>query len=217
MSKLAGEKFQTVGKDLSNDSVVLVGKGASLDELRSGGKFYNAASGGATVIVFSPGARITEIFPNDVTSVRKVSGEYADWTPATGTRIAENLELMDLKWWTRSNDWRVMVASEAHRLNPNGKARELVRFIPSHGYIALDRVAEFMATTLFEIPVGKGRVWVCDFDLEESVAIDPAARMFAENLLTAAADPNSTRNLIVMPTHEEMLAGKKAALQTTGK
>ena len=211
MSKLIGEKFQTAGQDAANNSVVLVGKGASLDDLKSGGKLYEAAQNGATVVVFSPGAKLQEIFPNDVVSVRKVSGEYADWTPAIGTKIASNLEPMDLKWWARANDWRVMVASEAHRLNPNGKARELVRFVPSHGYIALDRVPEFMMTTLFEIPVGKGRVWVCDFDLEESVAVDPAARIFAENLLTAAADPNSTKNLIVMPTHEEMLAGKKIA------
>ena len=118
---------------------------------------------------------------------------------------------MDLKWWARAGDWRVMVASEAHRLNPTGKGRELIRFIPSHGYIALERVPEFMATTLFEIPVGRGRVWICDFDLEESIAVDPAARIFAENLLKAAADPNSTKNLVKMPTHEEMLAGKKVA------
>lgn len=211
MTKLAGEKFQKVEQNILNNSVVLVGKNAPLDDFKSGGKLLKAANDGATVIVFSPGVKLQEIFPDDVASVRKVSGEYADWTPATGTKIAKNLDPMDLKWWARSNDWRVMVASEAHRLNPNGKARELIRFIPSHGYIALDRVPEFMATTLFEIPVGKGRVWVCDFDLEESIAVDPAARIFAENLLTAAADPNSTRNLIKMPTHEEMLAGKKVA------
>ena len=102
-----------------------------------------------------------------------------------------------------------MVASESHRLNPKGAARELVRFIPSHGYIALDRVEDFMQTVLFEIPVGKGRLWVCDLDLEESSAVDPAARIFAGNLFAAAADANSTRNLIKMPTHEEMLAGKR--------
>ena len=213
MSKFLGEKFQTVGKEAANNSVVFVGKGASLDDLKNGGKLYNAAQSGRTVIVFSPGAKLQEIFPNDVMSVRKVSGEYADWSPAMGTKLTRNLELMDLKWWTRTNDWRVMVASEAHRLNPNGKGRELIRFIPSHGYIALERVPEFMATTLFEIPVGRGRVWICDFDLEESIAVDPAARIFAENLLNAAADPNSTRNLIKMPTHEEMLAGKKAAVK----
>jgi hypothetical protein len=211
MSKLIGETFQTVGKDAANNSIVFVGKGAPLDDLKNGGNLYNAASGGATVVVFSPGARISEIFPDDVMSVRKVTGEYADWTPAIGTKIASNLEPMDLKWWARAGDWRVMVASEAHRLNPSGKGRELIRFIPSHGYIALDRVPEYMATTLFEIPIGKGRVWVCDFDLEESIAVDPAARIFADNLLTAAADANSTKNLIVMPTHEEMLAGKKVS------
>jgi len=210
MSKFVGEKFQTVDKDSSNGSVIFVGKGAPLDELKSGGKLLKAANDGATIVVFSPGARLQEIFPDDVLSVRKVSGEYADWTPATGTKIVQNLEPMDLKWWSRFNDWRVMVASEAHRLNAKGSGRELVRFIPSHGYIALDRVPEFMLTTLFEIPVGRGRVWVCDFDLEESVAVDPAARLFADNLLTAAADANSTKNLIKMPTHEEMLAGKKA-------
>jgi hypothetical protein len=70
-------------------------------------------------------------------------------------------------------------------------------------------------TVLFEIPLGKGRVWVCDFDLEESIAVDPAARIFAENLLNAAADPNSTKNLIKMPTHEEMLAGKKGRGEVT--
>lgn len=211
MTKLAGEKFQKVEQNISNDSVVLVGKGAPLDDLKNGGKLFKAVEAGATVIVFSPGAKLQEIYPNDVLSVRKVSGEYADWTPATGTRLVQNLEPMDLKWWARVGDWRVMVASEAHRLNPRGKARELVRFIPSHGYIALERVSEFMATTLFEIPVGRGRVWICDFDLEESIAIDPAARMFAENLLNAASDADSTRNLIKMPTHEEMLAGKKVA------
>ncbi len=210
MTKLVGEKFQKVEQNVSNDSVILVGKNTPLDDLKNGGKLFKAANDGATIIVFSPGAKLQEIFPNDVLSVRKVSGEYADWTPATGTRIARNLEPMDLKWWARSNDWRVMVTSEAHRLNPNGKGRELVRFIPSHGYIALERIPEFMATTLFEIPIGKGRVWVCDFDLEESISVDPAARIFATNLLNAAADANSTRNLIKMPTHEEMLAGKKA-------
>ena len=209
MSKIVAGKFQTVGKDAASNLVVFLGKGASLDGLKSGNNLYKAAENGATVVVFSPGAKLQEIFPNDVVSVRKVSGEYADWAPATGTKITENLDTNDLKWWARSNDWRVMVASEAHRLKPDGKARELVRFIPSHGYVALDKVPEYMLTTLFEIPVGKGRVWVCDFDLEESVAIDPAARIFAENLLTAASDANSTANLIVMPTHEEMLAGKR--------
>ena len=210
MSKLVGEKFQTTGSDVLNNPVVLVGKNSPLNDLKNGGKLYNAAQNGATVVVFSPGAKLQEIFPNDVLSVRKVSGEYADWTPAAKTKIAQNLETNDLKWWARANDWRVMVAGEAHRLNPNGTARELIRFIPSHGYIALERVPELMASTLFEIPVGKGRVWVCDFDLEESVSVDPAARIFAENLLHAAADPNSTADLIKMPTHEEMLAGQKA-------
>ncbi len=209
MSKLVGEKFQNAAKDASNNSVVFVGKNATLAELKKGGKFYNAANDGATVIVFSPGKKIQDLFPNDVSAVKNVNGEFADWTPATGTKLAADLQPMDLKWWARSGDWRALVASESHKLNPAGAARELIRFIPAHGYIALDRVSEFMQTVLFEIPVGKGRVWVCDLDLEESVAIDPAARIFAENLLNAAADPNSTKDLIKMPTHEEMLAGEK--------
>ncbi|HEY0462364.1 MAG TPA: glycoside hydrolase family 2 TIM barrel-domain containing protein [Pyrinomonadaceae bacterium] len=209
MSDLASGKFQALGTDLSKSRVVLLGKNAPLDELKKGGKLYNAAARGATVVVFSPGKRIQDLFPEDVAGVKTVNGEFADWTPASGTRLVENLQPMDLKWWARAGDWRVMVASESHKLNSKGAARELIRFIPSHGYIALDRVEDFMQTVLFEIPVGKGRLWVCDLDLEESVSVDPAARIFAENLLTAAADPDSTRNLIKMPTHEEMLAGRR--------
>lgn len=213
MLKIAAERFQNVSKDISNGSVILAGKNAPLDDLKQGGKLYNAAQNGATVIVFSPGKKIQELFPNDVAAARNGNGEFVDWTPAAGTKLVENLQPMDLKWWTRTNDWRVMVASESHRLNPAGTARELIRFIPAHGYIAADKVADYMQTVLFEIPVGKGRIWVCDLDLEESASVDPAARIFANNLLNAAADPNSTKNLIKMPTHEEMLAGKRAAVK----
>jgi hypothetical protein len=60
-------------------------------------------------------------------------------------------------------------------------------------------------TVLFEIPLGKGRIWVCDLDLEESVSIDPAARVLAKNLLRAAVDPDSTKRLPVVPSHRESL------------
>ena len=209
MSKIVSEKFQKTENDLSAAGVIFVGKDAPSDELKTNGKLFNSANSGATVIVFSPGKKIQDLFPNDVSAVRNVNGEFADWTPASGTKLVENLEPMDLKWWARKDDWRAMVASESHKLNPKGRGRELIRFVPAHGYIALDKVEDFMQTVLFEIPVGKGRIWVCDLDLEESVAVDPAARIFAENLSNAAGDPNSTRNLIKMPTHEELLAGKK--------
>jgi hypothetical protein len=103
---------------------------------------------------------------------------------------------------------RGVIASSAHRLKPNGAARELIRFIPAHGYISAERVPEQYMSALFEIPVGLGRVWVCDLDLEESVAVDPAARLLAMNLLRAAADPSSTKNLPVVPSHQESLAGR---------
>jgi hypothetical protein len=63
---------------------------------------------------------------------------------------------------------------------------------------------------LFEIPVGRGRVWVCDLDLEESVAVDPAARLLAINLLRAAADGSSTTSLPRVPSHQERLSGKRS-------
>lgn len=209
MSKLANEKFRKVSGELTKNSVVLIGRNAPLDELKSGGKLFNAARDGATIIIFSPDERIRKIFPNEILNTKNVTGEFADWSPAAGTKLAENLQPMDIKWWGRKNDWRVFTASSAHRLNPKGAARELIRFIPAHGYISAEKIPEQFMTVLFEIPVGKGRVWVCDLDLEESVSVDPAARIFAENLLTAAADANSTKNLIKMPTHEELLAGKK--------
>jgi hypothetical protein len=35
--------------------------------------------------------------------------------------------------------------------------------------------------------------------------VDPVARMFQENLYRAASDPESTKNLPKVPSHEELL------------
>lgn len=212
LGKLARENFQFYTADFKPKSTILIGKNAKeedFNKLKPGGVLNEMAKDGSTIVVFSPGKKIQETFPNDVLSARNVSGEFADLETAAGTKFAASLQPMDLKWWGRKNDWRAMVASEAHRLKTGGAAREIIRFIPAHGYIAVERIPEQFMSVLFEIPIGKGRIWVCDLDLEESVSIDPAARIFAVNLLRAAADADSTRNLPVVPSHDELLAGKK--------
>ncbi|MFN2453337.1 MAG: glycoside hydrolase family 2 protein [Pyrinomonadaceae bacterium] len=204
--------FQSVSHEMPSNTEaarsVLLLRG-SPNDLQKGGRARELVEQGATAILFSPGKSVVDLFPNDVLSVKNVSGEYADYAPSAGTKLTAGLRAMDIKWWGRKDDWRVFVASSAHRLKPGGTARELIRFIPSHSYIPIEKVSEQYMAVLFEIPVGRGRVWVCDLDLEESVSIDPAARIFARNLLQAAADATSTRNLIKLPTHEESLAGKR--------
>ncbi len=206
--------FQQVTDDMppnaeASRSVLLVGAAATLKYLGPGGRVRELVERGATAILFSPGKGVVDLFPNDVSEVKNVTGEYADYAPSAGTKLTEGLRAMDIKWWGRKDDWRVFVASSRHRLKPNGAARELIRFIPSHGYISAERVPEQYLTVLFEIPVGLGRVWVCDLDLEESVSVDPAARLLAINLMRAAADSSSTKNLPVVPSHQESLAGRR--------
>jgi hypothetical protein len=140
--------------------------------------------------------------------MKKDIGEFVDWTPARGTKLAEGLEPMDLRWWGRKNDWKAFVSTGSFRLKPTGKARELFRYIPAHGYIPAEKVPWQMRTVLFEIPVGKGRLWVCNLELADSVGVDPVADMVLRNLVAAAADPSSTAKLKGMPSHEEMLKGK---------
>jgi hypothetical protein len=60
-----------------------------------------------------------------------------------------------------------------------------------------------------EIPIGKGRLWICDLDVQDCSAVDPAAKQFELNLLAAAADPDSTRHLPTVPTHDQLLKGSK--------
>jgi hypothetical protein len=140
--------------------------------------------------------------------MKKDIGEFVDWTPARGTKLVEGLEPMDLRWWGRRNDWRAFVSTGSFRLRPTGKARELFRYIPAHGYSPAEKVPWQMRTVLFEIPVGKGRLWVCNLELADSVGVDPVADIVFRNLVTAAADPSSTASLKPMPSHEEMLKGK---------
>jgi hypothetical protein len=207
-SGLFSKVSETVSTSKPASTVLLIGNTDIAAALQPKSPTRQLIEQGATAIVFSPGKEIIDLFPNDVTSVKKVTGEFADFAPSFGMMLTLGMQSMDIKWWGREDDWRVFVASSAHTLKPGGSARELIRFIPAHGYIAEARVPEQYMTVLFEIPVGKGRLWVCDLDLEKSVEIDPAARLFATNLLKAAADPLSTKVLPVVPTHKESLAGK---------
>jgi hypothetical protein len=63
---------------------------------------------------------------------------------------------------------------------------EYSHFIPPHSYIPAERKPAMYYSVLLEIQSGKGRIWVCDPDLLESVDIHPAARLFARNLVAAA-------------------------------
>ena len=101
----------------------------------------------------------------------------------------------------------MFVASQSHRLRPDGPAREMVRYIPPHGYLAAERLPEQYRTVLFELLIGAGRIWVCDLDCEETVGVDPAARRFAGNLLRAAAAPDALRGLTPFPSDEQSLRG----------
>lgn len=195
--------------DSTSAQVILLGKGDDLAGLDKGGTLRAAIERGATAIAFTPVDNFTNLFASDILDAKKLTGEYADFDPCVGTTLAEGLQPMDLKWWGRKNDWRVLVANLSHRFTTNSTARELIRFIPSHGYIPEDKAYEQFRTVLFEIPLGKGRLWVCDFEIEASVSVDPAAQLFTANLLRAAIDPNSTAKLPRVPTHQELLKQKR--------
>jgi hypothetical protein len=193
------------GQSREAHTVLLIAGTDANSSLSPSSRTRSIVENGATAIVFAPGKSIVDLFPNDVASVKNVTGEFADFAPSAGTKLTEGLKPMDIKWWGRQDDWRVFVASTAHRLKPGSTARELIRFIPAHSYIPEERVPEQYMTVLFEIPLGKGRIWVCDLDLEESIAVDPAARALATNLLRAAGDPESTKRLPVVASHKESL------------
>jgi hypothetical protein len=146
--------------------------------------------------------------PEAAKEPKKEVCEFVDWSPARGTMLANALEPMDLRWWGRMKDERVFVGSGSFRLKPGGRARELFRYIPPHGYIPEEQLPWQVRSALFEIPHGKGRVWVCTLDLETCVGADPVADIVAANILRAAADPDSTKHLKPMPSHEQMLKGK---------
>ena len=199
------ELFPKPAAPASAPAVVIVVKcGEALtDEHRK------AVDAGATAIVFSPAKEIAAAFPEDLLDSRADGGEFVDWSPCAGTKLAEGLQPLDLKWWARKDDWRAFVITSSQRLKPGGKARELIRYIPPHGYIAADKVPEQYRVAMCEIPIGKGRLWICNLDLDASIDVDPIARIFADNLYRAAADPESTKTLPAAVPHAELLKGVK--------
>jgi hypothetical protein len=210
VKQLADSQFQNVMERipvdyLGSNMVVFLGSGSDLKELGSG-QLRSTIEQGATAVAFSPGEQIVKLFPRDLIDSKAGLIEFADFAPVAGTKLAEGLEPMDLKWWGRENDWRVFIGSQSHRLKPDGEARLLLRYIPPHSYISADKVPEQYRTVMFEVPIGKGRLWVCDLDFEQTLGVDPLARKFAENLCRAAADKESTLQLPKLLTHEELLA-----------
>jgi len=205
----------TAGQWASAD-IPVIKRGESLDALKEGGALRQKIESGATAIVFSPSKDIVKLFPNDLLDTRGTVekpdfAEFADWYPARGTKLAEGLKPMDIKWWARKNDGKAYVAGTSHRLKTGGKARELLRFIPSHSYIAAEKVPEQYRVVMSEIPLGTGRLWICDLDLEASAEVDPAARIVADNIYRAAGDADSTKNLQPVPPHEVLLKGMAGA------
>jgi len=166
--------------------VLLVGPDTDLRLLRTGGAVLDRVKSGSTAILFSAGEALRELFPDHIAKVETVTGEFADLGPSLGGPLADGLELTDLKWWGRSGDERVFVVNRAYQLKPGPGRRVLVRFIPAHGYLSKEKVSDLGMAALFEITIGRGRVWVCGLDLERSVEVDPAARRFALNLIRAA-------------------------------
>jgi hypothetical protein len=217
-TEYAIEVFPEAAEESPPAGVIRIEKGKALDALAAGGEVRKKIEDGATAIVFSPGKALLKLFPQDFVEDKVEKGkpnpateiaEFADWYPARGTKLADGLHPMDLKWWARKDDWRSFVAHESQRLKSGGAARELIRFIPPHSYISADKIPAQYRTVMSEIRLGKGRLWICDLDLEASTKIDPAAAMFERNLYQAAADPHSTDRLQAVPTHEELLRGVK--------
>src|SRR5689334_15947970 len=132
-----------------------------LGDLAEGKPLRQKIEDGATAIVFSPTKEIVSLFPNDLIDVKEGKGEFADWFPAAGTKLTKDLQPMDLKWWGKKLDREgAFISTQSHRLKPGGKARELIRFIPAHGYIAEEKVPEQYRCVMSEIPLGKGRLWI---------------------------------------------------------
>jgi hypothetical protein len=200
------EIFSKSTTQFSPGPITVIHPKQPLADLAQGAPLRRQIEDGATVIVLSPSDEILKLFPDEILDSKPGEAEFADWSPIAGTKLAENLQPMDLKWWARTNDSRLFIASQSHRLKENGHARELLRYIPPHSYISADKLPEQYRTVLFEIPLGKGRLWICDLDLFECLSLDPAARLFADNLFRAAADPSSTANLPKLLSHEELLA-----------
>src|SRR5207249_2251178 len=123
-------------------AVILLGPKQPPGVLAEDGQLRQWITKGATAVVFSPDKEIVTLFPRDILDGKEGQAEFADICPIFGTKLAQNLHSMDVKWWSRSNDWRQFIASQSHRLKQGGQARELLRYIPPHSYIPAAKVPE---------------------------------------------------------------------------
>lgn len=145
------------------------------------------AEEGGTVIVLHAGAAAEKLFPRDIAGSRALLGEFVDLSE-TPRELRGDLEKMDAKWWGRG-DGRAYVARSAYTLK--GSAKALAKLIVVHGYVAPEKLPDYITSPLVEIPVGRGRFILSELNFEDSSPWDPVARrLLGQLLLWAATSPN---------------------------
>ncbi|MCC6485146.1 MAG: hypothetical protein IT209_09905 [Armatimonadetes bacterium] len=142
------------------------------------------AEAGGTVILLNTGVAAERIFPENIARSREVVGEYVDIS-AMPQKLRGPLEKMDAKWWARG-DGRAFVISATHNLK--GDTRALAAHIIVHGYVDPSKLADYNTSPLVEIPAGKGRFVLSEFDFTASLPWDPVARRLLAQLLVWAVE-----------------------------
>lgn len=136
------------------------------------------------VLVFNSGPQLARLFPDQVRSYTRCSGEIATMR-VPESPVFEGIDPLDIAWWELGSGQLPRVCAGTHQVVTGSKGLSvLAEVVNTHGYLkGPSDFARISGASLLEINTGDGRWMACELMLLECAPYDPIAGRLLNNLL----------------------------------
>lgn len=151
-------------------------------------RFLSYVAAGGHVVLIAPGQSLKRIFPELITSFRKMDGEIVEMRVPESPAF-DGIEVRDMRWFDGGDQNTPIATHGDFNLVESPQIEILAKHNPAHCYIYSQQdKAAMEGAALFTISHGKGQVVVTQLAHETGVR-DPIAARILRNLLVQ--DSNS--------------------------
>ena len=146
------------------------------------------AEAGGQVLILHGGKHVQSLLPEWVDAVLEERGEIVNLR-VSESECFDGIEPPDLQWWNVEPGKTPYACRRSFRLKDHPGAEALATYLRVHWYMSNppEQLKDMSGTPLFEVALGKGRIVVCEMELE-AAARDPLAGRLLRNLISSLVD-----------------------------
>jgi hypothetical protein len=143
------------------------------------------AEAGGQVLILHGGKYVQSLLPEWVDAVLEERGEIVNLR-VSESECFDGIEQPDLQWWNVEPGKTPYACRRSFRLKDHPGAEALATYLRVHWYMSNppEQLKDMSGTPLFEVALGRGRIVVCEMELE-AAARDPLAGRLLRNLISS--------------------------------